>query len=78
MLRLSELKLPLDHGEAALQEAVLQRLRIPPDLLLGQSLVQRQRGESLRLKAAASDFRVRAGMTPSGRAAAPFTCTSTL
>ena len=34
------------------------------------ALVQRQRGESLRLKAAASDFRLRAGMTPSGRAAA--------
>lgn len=34
------------------------------------ALVQRQRGESPRLKAAASDFRLRAGMTPSGRAAA--------
>ena len=34
MLRLSELKLPLDHGEEALQEAVLKRLRIPPDRLL--------------------------------------------
>ena len=39
MLRLSELKLPLDHGEEALQEAVLKRLRIPPDRLLGQTLV---------------------------------------
>ena len=38
MLRLSELKLPLDHGEEALQEAVLKRLRIPPDRLLGQTL----------------------------------------
>ena len=28
MLRLSELKLPLDHGEEALQEAVLKRLRL--------------------------------------------------
>ena len=34
------------------------------------AFVRRQRGESLRLKAAASDFRLRAGMTPSGRAAA--------
>ena len=41
MLRLSELKLPLDHGEEALQEAVLKRLRIPPDRLLGQTLVKR-------------------------------------
>ena len=41
MLRLSELKLPLDHGEEALQEAVLKRLRIPADRLLGQTLVKR-------------------------------------
>ena len=41
MLRLSELKLPLDHGEEALQEAVLKRLRIPPDRLLSQTLVKR-------------------------------------
>ena len=41
MLRLSELKLPLDHGEEALREAVLKRLRIPPDQLLGQTLVKR-------------------------------------
>ena len=34
------------------------------------ALRQRQRGESLRLKAAASDFRLRGGMTPSGQAAA--------
>ena len=41
MLRLSELKLPLDHGEEALQEAVLKRLRIPPDRLLSHTLVKR-------------------------------------
>ena len=41
MLRLSELKLPLDHGEEALREAVLKRLRIAPDQLLGQTLVKR-------------------------------------
>ena len=41
MLRLSELKLPLDHGEEALQEAVLKRLRITPDRLLSHTLVKR-------------------------------------
>ena len=37
---------------------------------LCSALRHRQRGGSLRLKAAASDFRLRAGMTPSGRAVA--------
>ena len=37
---------------------------------LCSALRQRQRGEALRLKAAASDFRLRGGMTPSGQAAA--------
>ena len=41
MLRLSELKLPLDHGEADLQRAVLKRLRIPEAHLLEQRLVKR-------------------------------------
>ena len=41
MLRLSELKLPLDHGDNALQDAVLKRLRIAPDQLLEQRLVKR-------------------------------------
>ena len=34
MLRLTELKLPLDHPPDALREAVLARLAIPPDDLL--------------------------------------------
>lgn len=41
MLRLSELKLPLDHGDNELQDAVLKRLRIAPDQLLEQRLVKR-------------------------------------
>ena len=41
MLRLSELKLPLDHAEDALQKAVLKRLRIPPDDVFEQRLVKR-------------------------------------
>ena len=41
MLRLSELRLPLEHGSNELQEAVLRRLRIPPDQLLEQRLVKR-------------------------------------
>ena len=38
MLRLAELKLPLDHTDAELTQAVLRRLRIPPDQLLEQRL----------------------------------------
>nr|ABD96280.1 unknown [uncultured marine type-A Synechococcus GOM 3M9] len=41
MLRLSELRLPLEHGSNDLEEAVLRRLRIPPDQLLEQRLVKR-------------------------------------
>ena len=41
MLRLSELRLPLEHGSNDLQEAVLRRLRIPPDQLLEHRLVKR-------------------------------------
>ena len=41
MLRLSELKLPLDHPEDALQKAVLKRLRVPPDDVFEQRLVKR-------------------------------------
>ena len=41
MLRLSELRLPLEHGSNDLREAVLRRLRIPPDQLLEQRLVKR-------------------------------------
>ena len=38
MLRLAELKLPLDHTDAELTQAVLRRLRIPSDQLLEQRL----------------------------------------
>ena len=41
MLRLSELKLPLDHPEDALQKAVLKRLRVPPNDVFEQRLVKR-------------------------------------
>ena len=41
MLRLAEVKLPLDHADAELTQAVLRRLRIPPDQLLEQRLVKR-------------------------------------
>ncbi len=41
MLRLAELKLPLDHADAELTQAVLRRLRIPQDQLLEQRLVKR-------------------------------------
>ena len=41
MLRLAELKLPLDHTEEELTQAVLRRLKIPPDQLLEQRLVKR-------------------------------------
>ncbi|QPN59984.1 FAD-dependent oxidoreductase [Synechococcus sp. CBW1002] len=41
MLRLSELKLPLDHSEADLQLAICRRLRIPPGQLLQHRLVKR-------------------------------------
>ena len=41
MLRLSELKLPLDHSEADLALAVCQRLRLSPAQLKGHRLVKR-------------------------------------
>ncbi len=41
MLRLSELKLPLDHREEELPEAVCRRLRIPSESLRGLHLVRR-------------------------------------
>ena len=41
MLRLSELKLPLDHPEDALLGAVLKRLRIPPNDVFEQRMVKR-------------------------------------
>jgi len=41
VLRLSELKLPLDHSDADLEAAVLKRLRLRPEQLRGQRLVKR-------------------------------------
>jgi uncharacterized protein len=41
MLRLTELKLPLDHGEGAIADAIRERLRIGPDDLLGYSVFRR-------------------------------------
>ena len=41
MLRLSEIKLPLDHREEELAAAVCRRLRIPPKALRGYQLVRR-------------------------------------
>jgi uncharacterized FAD-dependent dehydrogenase len=41
VLRLTELKLPLEHGPDALREAVLMRLGIVPDDLLGLSIARR-------------------------------------
>ncbi len=41
VLRLSELKLPLDHDGADLTAAICRRLRLHPDQLLGQRLVKR-------------------------------------
>src|ERR1700742_2156037 len=40
MLRLTELKLPLDHPSEALRTAVLARLRIPSEDLLSLSIVR--------------------------------------
>ena len=41
MLRLSELKLPLDHSDAELEAAVIRRLRLRPGQLRGHRLVKR-------------------------------------
>ena len=41
VLRLTELKLPLDHNEADLVVAVCKRLRLPADALKGHQLVKR-------------------------------------
>ncbi|HEY4174712.1 MAG TPA: FAD-dependent oxidoreductase [Rhodopila sp.] len=41
MLRLTELKLPLDHSPEALREAVLTRLGVPPDDLLSVTIARR-------------------------------------
>jgi uncharacterized protein len=41
VLRLSELKLPLDHSDADLTAAICRRLRLQPEQLRGQRLVKR-------------------------------------
>ena len=41
MLRLTDLKLPLDHGEGAIRAALLKRLRIPERDLVGFSVFRR-------------------------------------
>lgn len=41
VLRISELKLPLDHTEADLRDAICQKLRIPSDSLRSHRLVKR-------------------------------------
>jgi uncharacterized FAD-dependent dehydrogenase len=41
MLRLTEIKLPLDHAEDALRDAVLARLRVPAEELLDFSVFRR-------------------------------------
>jgi len=41
MLRLSELKLPLDHSAADLEAAILRRLKLPAPSLAGYTLVKR-------------------------------------
>lgn len=41
MLRLTEIKLPLDHPDAALKGAVLQRLGVPASELLGYTVFRR-------------------------------------
>ncbi|MFN5698183.1 MAG: FAD-dependent oxidoreductase, partial [Cyanobacteriota bacterium] len=40
-LRLSELKLPLDHSPADLEAAILRRLRQPAAVLRGHRVVKR-------------------------------------
>ena len=41
MLRLTEVKLPLDHAESALKSAILKRLGIPEQELVGYSVARR-------------------------------------
>ena len=50
MLRITELKLPLDHAEPALRAAVLQRLRLAPGQLLDFTVFRR--GYDARKKSA--------------------------
>jgi uncharacterized protein len=41
MLRLTELKLPLDHAEPELRSAILKRLKIPSEALVGYTVCRR-------------------------------------
>jgi uncharacterized FAD-dependent dehydrogenase len=41
MLRLTELKLPLDHPPAAIEQAILERLAVPPAALLSHAIFRR-------------------------------------
>ncbi len=41
MLRLTDLKLPLDHPETALHEAILERLKVEPEQLLRYNIFKR-------------------------------------
>ena len=41
MLRITELRLPLDHAEDALRPAIIARLGLPPDDLLAFSVFKR-------------------------------------
>ncbi len=41
MLRLTEIKLPLDHPESAIEAAILKRLGIPAEELVGYSIARR-------------------------------------
>ena len=54
MLRITELKLPLDHSEAALPAAILARLAIKAEDLLGFTVFRR--GYDSRKKRTSSSF----------------------
>jgi hypothetical protein len=41
MLRLTDIKLPLDHGPEALKAAILKKLKLPADQLLGWQVFKR-------------------------------------
>ncbi|MEG4516720.1 MULTISPECIES: NAD(P)/FAD-dependent oxidoreductase [unclassified Microcoleus] len=41
MLRITEIKLPLDHPEDAIASAIIKKLQIPPEELLGYSIFKR-------------------------------------
>ena len=41
MLRLTDIKLPLDHGPAALKSAILRKLKLPAEALLNYAVFKR-------------------------------------